>query len=96
MSSYRNAFDCLRRFSSEDFPVDGGVCNEWVRAMPNETYSDETVLTYWSTMKAAGAYLQKTLGREADGRYRFLNPFADADRPRKIRSKVVMNLWPVS
>ncbi|MGD1118111.1 MAG: site-specific integrase [Dehalococcoidales bacterium] len=78
--SYKNAFDSLARYT-EEFPVDATVVNGWINSMP-ETYSDETVLTYWKALGAACKFLQKALGRDSQGNFRFFNPVTDSERPR--------------
>lgn len=78
--SYRNAFKCLNQFT-EYWPEDAGMVNEWIAQMP-ENYSDETVEHYYQTCLSGGNYIQRIMGRNGDGFFRFFNAFVDADRPR--------------
>jgi integrase len=78
--SYKGAFNCLAKFS-EEWPDDMFKVNAWIAGMPT-TYSDETVEHYFQTVLAAGNYIQKTMGRNANGSWKWFNVFQDAERPR--------------
>jgi integrase len=78
--SYKAAFDCLAKFTDE-WPDDMFKVNAWVSQMP-DSWSDETVQHYFQTVLAGGNYIQKTMGRKADGTWKWFNVFIDAERPR--------------
>lgn len=84
LKNYRCAFASVKRYTEEWFENAVQV-NTWVASMPKE-YSDETVVDYFNCMMAAGNFLQKSMGRNKDGSFKFFNVFIDAERP-KIKKK---------
>jgi integrase len=85
VKNYRAAFASWTKFN-EDWPSDAAMINEWMAQIPAH-YSDETIETWYHSLKAAGRYMQKVMGREPDGRYRFFNAFEDSERPIVSKKK---------
>jgi integrase len=66
---------------------------EWINSLPKE-YSDETVETYFDLVLACGNFLQRNMGRNPDGSYKFINVIGDLsqeDRPHAKRK--VHRVW---
>lgn len=82
---YRNALGHLTEFT-EDWPMDAGLVNKWVAQLPTN-WSDETVCKRFEMCVAAGNYIQKIMGRNPDGSFRFYNAFKDAEKPRIKRKQ---------
>jgi integrase len=83
--NYGYALKSLNDYT-EEWPDNAAVINEWITQIP-KTYSDETVKLYFRVCKAAGNYMQRTMGRDKEGRFKFFNAFDDAEIPQVSKKK---------